>query len=234
MLHFADTHSSDAVKCMYSFPTSDAMQKFVQSRINPTLQQPYFASIINKDNDSLKYKQIRNSSMFFRTSSTPKSFEGVDSDYLSMDEYDRVPSASETSALEGMSSSPFKIVRRWSTPTTPNMGVHKLYMQSDQYVYKHTCQHCSYDNEMSYKDYDPDNLENSGNILCVNPDGVDELAKTVQDGSYQFVCKKCGKPLDRWYSGHWVARYPERTKNGKGIRGYYISQMNAVDTCPLS
>ena len=64
--------------------TSDQMQKFVQSRINPTLQQPYFASIINQDNDSLKYKQIRNSSMFFRTSSTPKALEGVDIDYLSL------------------------------------------------------------------------------------------------------------------------------------------------------
>lgn len=78
MLHFADTHSKDAVKCMFTFPTADAVQKFVQSRINPTLKQDYFASIINHDNDSLKYKQIRNSSMFFRTSSTPKSLEGVD------------------------------------------------------------------------------------------------------------------------------------------------------------
>lgn len=76
MLHFADTHSSDAVKCLFTFPTADQVAKFVQSRINPTLQEPYFSSIVNHDNDSLKYKQIRNSSMFFRTSSTPKALEG--------------------------------------------------------------------------------------------------------------------------------------------------------------
>ena len=33
-----------------------------------------------------------------------------------MDEYDRVPAFSEMSALESMSSSPYKIVNRWSTP----------------------------------------------------------------------------------------------------------------------
>ena len=208
--------------------TSDQMQKFVQSRINPTLQQPYFESIVNHDNDSLKYKQIRNSSMFFRTSSTPKALEGIDIDYLSMDEYDRVGGLAESSALEAMSSSPFQIVRRWSTPTTPNMQIHKLYTQSDQWYYGHRCQHCNYLNEMSYKDYNPDNLEDSGNILCVNPEGVDELTRTVQEGSYQFVCQKCGKPLDRWYNGEWTCRYPERTKGNKGIRGYFISQMNAV------
>ena len=112
--------------------------------------------------------------------------------------------------------------------TTPNMGIHKLYMQSDQWFYGHRCDKCDYLNEMSYKDYDPDNLENSGNILCVNPDGIDEMAKTVQDGSYQFVCQRCGKPLDRWYNGEWHCKHGERTKNGKGIRGYFISQLNAV------
>lgn len=29
-------------------------------------------------------------------------------------------------------------------------------------------------------------------------------------------------------NGEWVAKYPERTKDGGGIRGYSISQMNAV------
>lgn len=85
--------------------------------------------------------------------------------------------------------------------TTPNMGIHKLYMQSDQWYYGHRCTHCNYLNEMSYEDYDPDNLEKSGNILLVNPEGVDEMAKTVQEGAYQFVCQKCGKLLDRWYNG---------------------------------
>lgn len=82
---------------------------------------------------------------------------------------------------------------------------------------------------MSYEDYDESApIEKRGNVLCVNPKGVDILAKTVVPGSYQFVCQKCGMPLDRWYNGSWVPEFPSRTANGGGTRGYMISQMNAV------
>lgn len=234
MVHFADINSYNSVKCLYTFPTQEQLKKFVQSRLNPVLDKPYFRDIVNWDKDSLGYKQIRNSSMFFRTSSKPGSVEGVDVDFLAMDEYERVNSLAESSALESMSSSPYKVVRRFSTPSAPGIGIHRLYQQSDQWYYAHVCQHCEHHNEMKYAEYNPDSLEESGNLLLVNPDGIDEVAKTVQDGTYQYVCQKCGKPLDRWYNGIWKCRYPERTKNGGGIRGYYISQMNAVDTCPLS
>ncbi|WVH13343.1 terminase large subunit [Staphylococcus phage LSA2302] len=228
MVHFADMHSYANAKCLYTFPTNEQMKKFVQSRLNPVLEKEYFRDIVDWDKDSLGFKKIRNSSLFFRTSSKASTVEGVDIDYLSLDEYDRVNLLAESSALESMSSSPFKIVRRWSTPSVPGMGIHKLYQQSDQWYYGHRCQHCDYLNEMSYNDYNPDNLEESGNMLCVNPEGVDEQAKTVQNGSYQFVCQKCGKPLDRWYNGEWHCKYPERTKGNKGVRGYLITQMNAV------
>ena len=149
-------------------------------------------------------------------------------DYLSLDEYDRVNALAESSALESMSSSPFKVVRRWSTPTVKDYGIDKLYKQSDQWFYGYDCKHCDHFNEMKYEDYNPDDLSASGNVLLVNPDGIDEDAKTVQDGTYQYVCQKCGKPLDRWYSGRWACKYPSRTENNKGIRGYFISQLNAI------
>lgn len=149
-------------------------------------------------------------------------------DYLSLDEYDRVNTLAESSALESMSSSQFKVVRRWSTPSVPGYGVHKLYQQSDQWYYGHRCAHCNYLNDMSFDDYDPNDLEKSGNVLLVNPEGINEQTKTVQDGTYQYVCQKCGKPLERWYDGEWHAYHEERTKGNKGIRGYKITQMNAV------
>lgn len=127
-----------------------------------------------------------------------------------------------------MSSSKFKIVNRWSTPSSPNTGIHRLFEQSDQNWYLHKCEHCNYYNQMSYEDYDSSSIEAGGNILTVNPEGIDLLAKTVVDGSFQFVCKKCGKPLDRWYNGTWVPTFGERTKDGGGTRGYMISQLNAV------
>lgn len=127
MLHFADTHSYDAVKCLYTFPTNEQMTKFVQTRLDPVLQRGYYSTIIDPEVDSLKAKKIRNSFLYFRSSSKPGAVEGVDIDYLSMDEYDRVPALAEASALESMSSSPYKIVTRWSTPSAPDVGIHALF-----------------------------------------------------------------------------------------------------------
>lgn len=113
--------------------------------------------------------------------------------------------------------------------TLPNVGVHNLYEQSDQYNYMHKCNKCGFWNIMDYKEYDSSNIYAGGNVLTVNPDGVDKLAKTVAEGSFQYVCRSCGKPLDRWDSvGEWVPRYPSRNLDGKGVRGYLISQLDAV------
>lgn len=82
------------------------------------------------------------------------------------------------------------------------MGVHRLFEESDQHMYLHKCDKCNHYNELSYSEYNVESpIEKRGNILCLNPKGVDVLAKTVVEGSFQFVCQKCGAPLDRWYNG---------------------------------
>nr|AAS45252.1 large terminase [Bacillus phage 1102phi1-3] len=218
MLHFADTHSYAGVKCLYTFPTNRQMKDFVSTRLNPLLERGYYQSISDKTFDSLEKKKIRNSFLLFRSSSKGAAVEGVDIDYLSLDEYDRVSGSAEISATESMTSSQFGILRRWSTPTVPDFGIHKAYVQSDQRVYMHRCEHCGCRQQLDYEK----------NIECVDESGVDVLAKTVKDGTFRFICQKCGKTLDRWYNGEWVAEYPERTADGGGTRGYLITQMNAV------
>lgn len=218
MIWFADTHSYAGIKALYTFPTNRQMEDFVGSRLNPVLSQGYYSTLVDPHEDSLKRKKIRDSILFFRSSSKGSAVEGVDIDYLSMDEYDRVSPNAEISAMESMSSSNFKIVRRWSTPTVPDYGIHDLFTTSDQRVYMHKCDSCGLRQQL---DYDK-------NIECLDEDGIDILARTVKEGTFRFVCQKCGKPLDRWYNGEWVAAYPSRTADGGGVRGYFISQMNAV------
>ena len=135
-------------------------------------------------------------------------------DYTALDEYDRISPLAEQSALQSMESSKYKMLRRWSTPTTEGYGIHKLFMESDQRRWVHTCPHCGYEQIMDY----------NKNIKQVNDSGVDTIGKVVLPGTFQFVCQKCGKPLDRWYDGKWVATHP-----GSGRRtGFAISQMDAV------
>lgn len=235
MIWWADVHSQFGVNCLYAFPTIKQMRDFVKMRLDPVLQQtPYYRSITGESTDKVKrvnsvdVKKIRKSFLTFRTSSTSKGIEGVNADAVFLDEYDHVPAASEQSAINSMSSSPFQLYRRFSTPTTDNMGIDKLYDKSDQFEYLHRCPHCGRDNLMSFEDYDPNSKEAGGNIMLVNPDGIDLAASNIAPGTYQYVCKYCGKPLDRFYTGHWVSRYPSRTADSTGIRGYNINKMNAV------
>lgn len=198
-------------------------------RLNPILSSvPYYANIIDPNMNSIDSKKIRNSFLTFRTSSKPGSVEGINADFVSLDEYDRVPAQSVQSAENSMSSSNFHIFRRWSTPTAPNIGIHDLFVHSDQMEYMHKCAHCGYWNLMSYDDYIEGSPDKGGNILLMNPDGIDPKGRTVQPGTFQYVCRKCGKPLDRWYNGSWVQQYPSRTQGMTGTRGYHISQLNAV------
>ena len=98
--------------------------------------------------------------------------------------------------------------------TVANYGINRLYNQSDQRRWFYKCEHCGYEQTMDYEK----------NIKQVNKDGIDLDGLVVKPGTFQFVCQKCGKPLDRWYSGHWVVTNP-----GQGrIHGYNISQLDAV------
>lgn len=223
-----DTHSTRGVNALYAFPTLKQMHDFVQMRLNSILETvPYYRTLTSNVN-SVEVKKIRDSYITFRTSSAPKSLEGVNADLLLLDEYDHVLPAAEQSAINSLASSPYKLTRRWSTPTTVGMGIQNLYDSSDQMEWTFKCTHCNYDNVMKYADYNPNNLYKSGNLLLVNPDGIDVAARKVENGSYTYVCQKCGKPLDRWYSGRWVPKYPERTLTTGGLRGYRISQLDAV------
>ena len=120
----------------------------------------------------------------------------------------------EQSAIQSMESSKYKLLRRWSTPTTKGYGIHKLFMESDQRYWVHKCQHCGYEQVMDY----------NKNIKQVHKDGIDTIGKVVQPGTFQFVCQKCKRPIDRWYNGRWVAMKP-----GQGRRtDFSISQINTT------
>jgi hypothetical protein len=140
--------------------------------------------------------------------------EGADIDMLAFDEYDRMTEGIEFAFQESMKSSAYGWMRRWSTPTIPGRGVDKLFEKSDQRHYMHKCEHCNHWQIIDFND----------NIMKMKPNGINLLTDEIEDGTFIFVCAKCSKPLDRWYSGEWVAKYPTRN----GIRGYHISQMDAV------
>ena len=121
----------------------------------------------------------------------------------------------ENSALESMKSSKYKLLRRFSTPTVPDYGVDKLYKESDARMWVQKCPHCGKEQVMDYEK----------NVKQIGPDsGIDLIGRIVLPGTFGFVCRYCGKPLDRWYGGHWEATSPSAGRR----HGYLISQLDAV------
>lgn len=115
---------------------------------------------------------------------------------------------------EGLKSSQYGYIRRWSTPTIPGRGVDALYQKSDQMRYFHTCPHCGYKQYLTAED----------NIIQVNPKGVNNATQEIEDGTFIIACKKCHKELDRWAEGEWVPAFPSI----KEIRGYLVTQLDAT------
>lgn len=212
VLHFLIMNNT--TKAMYIFPRNQQMVDFSKSRINPVFQHsPYFKNLIDKTTDSVATKKIRESYLFMRSGWSGSMGEGTDLDSLSIDEYDRMREGVEYSFQEGLQSSKFGFIRRWSTPTIPGRGINALYQKSDQMRYIWTCEHCGEKQFLTFDD----------NIIQIKPHGVNNVTSEVEDGTFIIGCKKCKKELNRWGIGEWVALYPSI----KETRGYHISQLDA-------
>ena len=213
LIHFLAMH--DNTKAMYTFPTYTQMQDFSVSRISPVFKSnPVLQDLLSKEVNNVGMKKVGNSYLFMRSSSSGSIGEGVDTDCAYFDELDRMPSNVFEAFAEGLKSSQYGLVRRWSTPTTPGFGVNALYQKTDQMRYIHTCQHCGHKQFLTAED----------NIFQVNPNGVNNASQEIEDGTFIIGCSKCHRELDRWEEGVWVPTYPSI----KEMRGYHISQLDAT------
>lgn len=229
-INFLDAYSFDHVSELYTFPTYSQLRRFTKTRLEPELNESYLSTIVDKNMQSLEIKKIRNSVISFTSSNGKNGSESIHADYCLSDEFDHISAVSDESIMNTLASSKYGKYDRWSTPTSPGMGIDRLFNLGDEMFWMHKCAKCGKYNRLVYKPYDYTSKgQDNGNIEIVNPDGIDYLSKTVAEGSARYVCKYCGAPLDRWYNGKWIAKYPSRTMNdSNGIRSYQISKLNAV------
>ena len=211
---FLDTHPM--TNGMYTFPRKEQMEDFSNTRIAPIFEESkYLNGRLDKKMNNVRLKKLVNgSAMFLRSAWGSALGEGQQVDILGLDEYDRMKDGVELAFRESMKSSAYRLMRRWSTPTIPGRGVDLLFSKSDQRYYHHKCDKCGHWQIITLED----------NIIQIDPNGVDLVNEEIKDGTYEFLCQKCKQPLNRWYKGEYVAKFPSR----KDIRGYHISQLDAV------
>lgn len=210
VLWFADIH--DYVNIIYTFPRDKQLRPFSVTRADVAINEsPHLLERSPQNSRSVYRKPIGTSNIHFTSAAVPELGEGTPCDALYLDEYDRMKADIEIAFAESLSASPFRLVRRFSTPTIPTQGIAKLFELSDQNYYFLKCSHCGHWQTLTMD-----------NILCLRPDEVKPHLQYVPDDSYDFVCIKCQKPLDRMQEGKWISSYP-----GRSIRGYKVSQLDA-------
>ena len=203
----------------YLFPTGDDATEFTKYRFDPIIEaNPEISRFVRKT-DSASIKQIGDGFLYIRgarpsthkaggvkeTSTKLKTFSA---DRMVFDECDEMKQSMIAMGLERMGHSSVQEEVFLSTPSIPDTGIDAMYESSDQRVWMVKCGKC-------HKE------------TCLELEFPDCL-REQPDGSVKRVCIKCGGEIFP-ESGHWVALYPDRSKD---LVGRWISQLNSKFVSP--
>lgn len=188
---------------IYTLPTGDDVQQFVQSKVNRIINiNPCMLDGINpKSVDSIEQKQIGKAFTYFKGTFTEREAIMLSSDRNIHDELDKSKPEVVRDYTSRMGYSKIRSQHFFSTPTIPDFGVDKIFEQSDQKYWRFNCPKCQYRQHMEWE-------------------------KNVDEVRGIYVCQNCKteiSPKDINDGGSWEARYP-----GRATSGYWISQLH----CP--
>jgi hypothetical protein len=205
---------------LYLFPSVDTVTDFSRARFAPLLSENPEIGRQVTSTDTVGIKRIGRSTLYFRGAratgrienikKTSAALKGIPVDLVVFDEVDEIEPSMIDLALERLAHSKVKEEVYLSTPSIPNYGIDKLYADSDQRIWLIRCEAC-------------------GAETCLEIEFPSILLQ-MQDGRVIRACKKCQREIFP-RNGHWVARYPERSKD---MVGWWISQLNSTYVDPGS
>ena len=208
----------------YVFPTWDSLKDFSKDRIRKVAREnPYLADLLAPVQSGRLLRKadlglyfIRKGSWYLRGGHNPDvQLASFPVDLLIVDEYDLLTQRAVTLAEKRLRASPLRWKRYISKPSLPNVGIDKVYQESDQQQWQLRCPACG--------DWQPPNFW--ANVARIVGDGKTEYysdwskrsPEELKRSDYIFVCRHCATPMDRTGPGRWQAQNP-----GALIRGYAI------------
>jgi len=205
--------AAKGLRVLYVMPNIDLRGKFVKDRLDRLLKiVPYYRELFDNavgDSTSIGLKHFGKGIMNFVGSNSEVEFISFPADVIYVDEVDQCDQKNLEMAPDRLDASDYKYLRQIGNPSIENWGVDKLYQESSQSLWFVKCEHC---NEKQPLDF------------------FANIVRQVSDSHYKLrggtklkpkvICRKCGKPLDRYAKGEFVHAFPKIEK--KGIR---ISQI---------
>jgi len=195
---------------IYFFPSGGTVSDLVQERIDePFNSSPYLSRVsgrskkmMGKQADKVGLKRMSKGFAYFRSGGSTRQITSVAGDMIIVDEVDRIDPKMISYFDKRLEHSKRKWQRWASTPTIPNFGIHKIFLDTDQKHYHVKCNHC---NDWQALDF------------FINVDKENEI----------IFCSKCKKSIIPWQlEGQWIPKYPEKEKKGFFLTQLYSPRLN--------
>lgn len=213
----------------YVLPTEQIMYRFVRNRFEKSVAfTPYYAELKKKDDEtgkrkteSMSLKDIAKGTIAFVGSNSAAPFTEFPADTLVIDEYDQCNFDNLYMAEERLSHSDLKRKISVSQPTIQEIGIHSLWLKSNQqeWYIKHDCG------------------------KWINPDFFTHVVKRNDNGDYLLkdsewseesnrdifpICEYCNKPFNRYSDGEWVVNHQSNI-SGRHITKMFSANMTLLE-----
>ena len=206
---------------LYVLPTTLAAGDFSTHRFTGALNlSPYLTKLFTTTN-KVQLKSTGINVLYIRGSRGKTNLKSIPVSELILDELDEMSQEAIGLALERLSGQLEKHVVAISTPTVPQWGVHKFFLESTQEHFNFPCPCCGKLTELIW------------------PDCVEIIGESVSDPRCHesfLKCKECGGKLDHATKLEWLAKGKWQATNKQvsrtESRGFYINQLYSSTVSP--
>jgi hypothetical protein len=204
---------------LYVLPTQLNASDFSKSRFNTALLHSDYLKELFTDTNTVGLKQAGGVNLYIRGSRGDSNLKSIPVSVLVLDEADEMDQRAIWLALERLSGQLHKFVFSLSTPTIPQFGIHKLYLQGTQEHFYFKCPRCGRSTELIF----PDCLEVCGESIT-DPDVRRSFLK----------CKECKQEIKHEEKPTFLANaFWEPTVHvDEDHRSFYVNQMYSYTVTP--
>jgi ribosomal protein L37AE/L43A len=206
----------------YTLPTAGFAGTFMRTRIDPVIDgSPLLSSMVHKTTDNSEVKRFGDSYLYLRGAQSSNAPISIPVDELIHDELDFSDSEVVSQYHSRLTHSKYKRKSKFSTPTIPNRGINKEFMNSKRHFNMVKCEHCNHYFLPGYHEH-------------VRIPGAETLElRTLTKATLKFYdfrnayieCPKCKKaPSLQIQHRHWVC---ENADENLIANGYQVSPFDA-------
>lgn len=205
---------------LYYFPTKEDVERFSKTRFGPLIADNPCIRKNLKNTNSVFVKRIGKTFLTLLGARATVDIQGkkdagslrqTSADEVIRDERDLFDDDMAEMTCDRLGNSALKIEADLGSPTIPDIGIDRVFSESDQKYWLVKCRSCN-------------------QHTCISEE-FPESIKYARDTTHEsfepyYACIKCGKKIFV-EDGEFVAKFPDRynPKNPKrGISGYHISQ----------